>query len=76
MLSFLDKILTFFIDHLYLQRTKVRLRIFVKAAQEAPQYSAPYPEAVDNSIGQFGLTREQLAVHMGNGRNTDAALKH
>ena len=76
MLKLLDKILTVCIDWLYLKRTKVRLALTAKESENAQPYSAPYPEAVDNSLGQFGLAREELAVRMGGGKNTDAALTH
>ena len=74
MLSFLDRVLTVCIDRLYLYRTKVRLAMLVKESAQAPQYTDPYPEAVDAAIGQFGLTRAQLSVRMGGHNNVDAAL--
>ena len=74
MLSFFDRVLTICIDQLYLHRTKVRLAMHAKAAAQAPQYSAPYPEAIDAAIGQFGLTREQLFVRMGSQNNVDGVI--
>lgn len=76
MLKLFDRVLTVIIDRLYLQRTKIRLALIAKESQHAQPYSAPYPEAVDNSLVQFGLAREELAVRMGGGKNTDAALTH
>ena len=78
MLRFFDRLLTFFIDQLYLMRTKLRIRAAVQEAETAGQYNYPLnSEVIDRRLGEFGLSIQSLSETGAHkcAANVDAALK-